>query len=91
MTNEEILRAAGGVCVAGELIIKHTVVGQYRDGVFQPSMEGFLMLEDLAKAKQAEILEVVKEVTVEPEVVAPPVRRGRKQRPDQIEIGDVNL
>ena len=91
MTNEEILRAAGGVCVAGDLIIGHTVVGQYRGGEFLPTMEGFLKLEDLAKAKQAEVLAVVKEV-VEPEVVAPPTRRGRRAPPpDQLEIGDVKL
>lgn len=76
MSNEEALVAAGAECIAGDLILKRQVVGQYRNGVFQVSPAGEVVLEDLQEQNQAEILAAVRE-----EMSEKP-RRGRRVRAD---------
>jgi hypothetical protein len=83
LSNEEALVAAGAECIAGDLILKRRVVGQYRNGVFQVSPAGVVVLEDLQEQNQAEILAAVQEMSEKP-------RRGRRAPADaDPDIGDL--
>jgi hypothetical protein len=80
VTSEEILRAAGASCVGGDLILKHKTVGQYRNGDFQLTAEGLLLIEDLRQQKDDEIRAVVAELAAEPASEEKPKNRGGRPR-----------
>jgi hypothetical protein len=83
LSSEAALVAAGAECVGGDLILKRQVVGQYRKGVFEISPAGAVVLDDLQKQNQAEILAVVQEMNEKP-------RRGRRAPVDaDPDIGDL--
>lgn len=63
MSIEQTLIDMGADCVCGDLILNRRVVGQYRHGLFEATLDGVAMLEQAGEKKQAEILAVVHEMT----------------------------
>lgn len=68
MSIEQKLIDQGASCVAGQLLMKHTVLGNFRNGVFIPTDDGLRMAEiddaviksetpKKTKAKKAEVVD----------------------------------
>lgn len=56
--SEQRLLEKGAVCVAGDLILRNTTVGHYRNGGFNLTPEGRLMAEEV-DVEAVEVVEIV--------------------------------
>ena len=69
MSNFEKLSAMGADVVGGDLLLKHKVLGRFRDGDLQLTEEGLKMLEiDDVVVKEDKPKRKAKAVEAEPEV-----------------------
>lgn len=82
MSIQQILMEAGAECIGGDFILNREVLAQHRSGTLSLTLAGHAWMEDRAKKKQESIVEVVKEMTADPDIgdfqLEPAPRRGRK-------------